>query len=404
MLEKILKIVFPNTESSFFYYIVPVIFSLLAIVAIWILFLSLSQLMKLKIEKWKETKYQKSLFRLLLITEKELIEKSLTALRIVLSLKVFLVLLSHTLGIISTELKLHLNSTTPNSDRIMSVLAQYSGQATTGIDFLSSLIVNVFFTILIAIWCLKILEKGLEILINQPSKDKNNIDSARALAKKNTLKTMTSHVLKIIVYIIAVFTILQNLGINIAALLATAGVASLGISFGAQSLVKDFIAGFFIIFEDQFAMGDNVELNTTGGIYTGSIEKMTLRMVRMRSSEGSLVTISNGDIRSAKNFTTDWSRIEFKYGMELNSNLENAALIFREEVERLCADYPKEIIGAPDIRPMEKIADFENKSTVATFRFFMKTTSTLNRVKLEMEFNKRLITRFKAENVYAKED
>ena len=260
---------------------------------------------------------------------------------------------------------------------------------------------NVFLTIILAIWCCKILQKTIETFLYQPSKNKDNLESSRSLAKKDTLKSITKHLLKILVSIVAIFTILQNLGVNIGALLATAGVASVAFALGAQNLIKDFIGGFFILFEDQFTLGDSVELNATPGLFSGCVEKMTLRMVKLRSGEGSLVTIPNGDIKSVKNFTTDWSRIDFKCTLDMKFELEKAALIFRQQVEQLVKDYASDVIGNPEIRPLEKIVDSDNRGVGVTLRFFLKTVNSAAKTKIEMEFNKRLLAKFKEEDVYA---
>jgi small-conductance mechanosensitive channel len=115
---------------------------------------------------------------------------------------------------------------------------------------------------------------------------------------------------------------------------------------------------------------------------------MTLRMVRLRSQEGSFVLIPNGDIRAVKNFTTDWARVDFKYSVPLTADLDKATKIIFEEVERIKKTYAKDILGTPEIRPVEKIVDFENRSTAALFRVFIKTHSIASKLKIEMDLNK----------------
>jgi len=215
-------------------------------------------------------------------------------------------------------------------------------------------------------------------------KSKSSEHYGRKKARNNTLTTVMGNFLKIVVTIIAIFTILQNMGINIAALLATAGIASVAFGFGAQTLVRDFISGFYILFEDQFAVGDQVEINS----FSGTVESMTLRVVRLRSQEGSFVVIPNGDIRAVKNFTTDWARVDFRYAVPLTANLQRATEVVQSEVARICETYKKEIIGKPEIRPIEKIVDFENRSTAALFRVFIKTQNIEKKLKIEMDLNR----------------
>ena len=401
MFQKLLNIVFPNSESSFVYYILPIIFSLISILLIWIVFLFLSHIFKIKVEKWKEEKYTSSFSRRLAVSQKNLIQKTLTSFRIVFTLSVFFILLGHIFNIISSQINDNLNQFIPKNIKLWQSIANYSLKTSHFFLTFSSLMLNVFLTIILAIWCCKILQKTIETFLYQPSKNKDNLESSRSLAKKDTLKSITKHLLKILVSIVAIFTILQNLGVNIGALLATAGVASVAFALGAQNLIKDFIGGFFILFEDQFTLGDSVELNATPGLFSGCVEKMTLRMVKLRSGEGSLVTIPNGDIKSVKNFTTDWSRIDFKCTLDMKFELEKAALIFRQPVEQLVKDYASDVIGNPEIRPLEKIVDSDNRGVGVTLRFFLKTVNSAAKTKIEMEFNKRLLAKFKEEDVYA---
>lgn len=399
MFDKFLKIVFPNSESSFVNYILPTIVSLASILLLWLLLISFAQFIKVKAEQWKQDKHTLSFGRRLVVSQKSFIRKSLTAFRRIISLYILILLASHILATFSKQLRTALISSTSQSVNMWATIAHYTDLSSTFFDKFADLLLNIFLTVLIAIWCMRILQKTLDIFLHTSAKYKSGLENSRSLAKKNTLNAVTSYLLKIIISVIAIFTILQNLGINIAALLATAGLASVAIGFGAQNLVKDFIAGFFILFEDQFAVGDSVELGTTSSLFSGTVEKMTLRMARIRSNEGSLVTVPNGDIRSVKNYSTDWSRIDFKFNLILSTQIEKAAAIFKQEVERLYHDFPTEIIDSPDIRPLEKIVDFENKSVATTLRAFIKTIDTKTKVKLEMELNTRLLASFKKEDV-----
>ncbi|MES2615405.1 MAG: mechanosensitive ion channel domain-containing protein [Bdellovibrionota bacterium] len=400
MLDKVYKIIFPDVESLFTYYILPTIIYFIGIILIFVFFLALAKFAKAKAEKWKAHKYQSSFIRRFIVVQKKLIHKSLTACRYTVSLYISLLFISHILESFSSQLKDSFAHEVDKTDKLWHSIAVYCYQGSEFIDKFSLVAVKIFLTVLIAIWCTRILQKTLNIFLTTPVKSGSSYENIRNLAKKNTLNSVTNYLLKFIISIIAVFTILENLGINIAALLATAGLASVAIGFGAQNLVKDFIAGFFILFEDQFTVGDSVDVVTASSVFSGSVEKMTLRMARIRSNEGSLLTIPNGDIRSVKNFTTDWSRIDFKYSLQFSCNLEKATIIFKEEIDKLCQEFAEQVIGAPDIRPMEKIVDFENRSVAISFRFFLKTVNVTSKMKLEREFNSRILARFKSEGIY----
>jgi moderate conductance mechanosensitive channel len=107
-----------------------------------------------------------------------------------------------------------------------------------------------------------------------------------------------------IVWAVALLTAAEALGINVTPVAALAGLASLAIGFGAQNLVRDIITGFYIILEDQFVVGDTIQVGDT----IGRVEHITLRRTVVRDARGALVTLSNGDIRTIGNLSRDWSQ------------------------------------------------------------------------------------------------
>jgi small-conductance mechanosensitive channel len=107
-----------------------------------------------------------------------------------------------------------------------------------------------------------------------------------------------------VVWVVALLTALEQLQIPIAPALTLAGLASVAIGFGAQNLVRDLIGGFYIVFEDQYAMGDTIQVGDT----TGRVENLTLRRTVLRDARGALVTIANGEIRTVSNLSRDWSQ------------------------------------------------------------------------------------------------
>jgi small conductance mechanosensitive channel len=113
---------------------------------------------------------------------------------------------------------------------------------------------------------------------------------------------------------------LAELGVAIGALAAGAGILGAALGFGAQSLVKDFLAGLFIVVEDQFGVGDFVDLGTA----TGVVESIRLRVTQVRDSEGTVWYVRNGEILRVGNTTQGWSRIILDLPLAYNSDLEKA--------------------------------------------------------------------------------
>lgn len=125
-----------------------------------------------------------------------------------------------------------------------------------------------------------------------------------------------------------------NLFVDIRPILAGVGILGLAISFGAQSLVKDFISGFFILFENQFAVGDVIEI----GNHAGAVERMTLRIVALRDLQGALHIIPNGTITAVTNKTKGWSRAVVDVGVGYGADLDQALAVFRDELAAFRAD------------------------------------------------------------------
>jgi moderate conductance mechanosensitive channel len=107
-----------------------------------------------------------------------------------------------------------------------------------------------------------------------------------------------------VVWVIALLTVMEKVGINPLPALTVAGLASVAIGFGAQNLVRDVITGFYIVFEDQYVIGDTIQVGDT----TGRVEHLTLRRTVVRDARGALVTIANGEIRTVSNLSRDWSQ------------------------------------------------------------------------------------------------
>jgi small conductance mechanosensitive channel len=146
---------------------------------------------------------------------------------------------------------------------------------------------------------LKILTK----LIIKPASSQSRAAQAREQQTRTLAGVLYSAVSKV-VWIVALLTALDLFGINPTPALTLAGLASVAIGFGAQNLVRDVITGFYIVLEDQYAVGDTIQY----GDATGRVEHLTLRRTVIRDARGALVTIANGEIRTVANLSRDWSQ------------------------------------------------------------------------------------------------
>ena len=121
------------------------------------------------------------------------------------------------------------------------------------------------------------------------------------LQRAATLTQAISYVVRVAVWTMAILLVLGQFHINIGPLIAGAGIAGVALGFGAQSIVKDFLSGFFFLLEDQFAVGDLVKLNAAGKDLEGRIEALSLRTTEMRDEDGALHVVANGNILVVSN-------------------------------------------------------------------------------------------------------
>lgn len=390
MIEFISDFLFPEQNTFAVSLLVLTILSLAAMVLAWVLLIFCSKLVKTRLLRLSETTSEDTrFFSKLVLKHGQLLLTTSTTLRWAFTIYILFTYCASMLSLIIDNIQLRGRSVNFKNAIL------YLDNTSLFFDKSATFLINVFFIVILAIWAEQLLQNAIRALMIRSEPAEHILTSERNKARRETLNIVTGNLLKIAVYVFAAFSILQNMGVNIATLLTTAGLASVAIGLGAQTLVKDFIGGFFILFEDQFAVGDQVEINS----FSGNVERMTLRIVKLRSSEGSIVIIPNGEIRSLKNFTTDWARVDFKINLPFSINLDDASRIIQEELEKFKTDYKKRIIGVPEIRSVEKLADHENRSVSAMFRVFIKTHSIANRISLEMEFNKRVIARLHAEGM-----
>ncbi len=151
--------------------------------------------------------------------------------------------------------------------------------------------------------------------------EKDPLQASEAKKRAHTLGNILRHAFLIIITFVAVLMILGELGIQLGPLLATAGIGALAIGFGAQSLVKDVISGFFIILENQYRIGDVIEVAGVSGL----VESVSLRKTVLRDLKGKVHTIPNGEIKVVSNLSKEWSRSVLDLGIS-----------YREDIDRIC--------------------------------------------------------------------
>lgn len=194
-----------------------------------------------------------------------------------------------------------------------------------------------------------------------------------------------------LVLIVAVMMALREIGLDITPLIAGAGVAGLAIGFGAQGLIKDVIAGFFILLEDQFHVGDVIQ---AGGA-SGQVERMTLRMTIVRDLQGTVHFIPNGEIKVASNLTKEWSRAVLEIGVGYEEDVDRVMAVLTEVGHSLADDetFGKLVLEPPQVLGVEALADSQ-----VTIRMLAKTLP-LKQWEVARELRRRIKARFDREGI-----
>ena len=158
----------------------------------------------------------------------------------------------------------------------------------------------------------------------------------RRTVRVQTLKSVLESSLRVVIIVVALVTILDNIGVRTSTLLAGVSVLGLAVSFGAQSLIKDVITGFFILLEDQYGVGDVITINN-GGL-SGGVERMNLRFTALRALDGTLHIIPNGQINTVSVMSKDWSRVVASVALPPTADVNLALDLLRRVAEELHAD------------------------------------------------------------------
>jgi len=402
MIDEEFSRLFPTASPLFLEIIFPIVFFGTLMAIAWVVLFLFSRYVQHRIERWQHQLKQKGsgpqsireITKYFFVHYGVLFIKSTRYFRVVLLVYLILFLFSNSLDIFSRHLMNSNVKVTLGGFSTSQTLGYYLVKSITFLNAACDFLWFVFFTVLVAVWVLHIFQINIELIIDRyDHKNKTTVQNMRVSARKHTLRVLLGNGVRLLVFTVATFMIIQKMGVNIAALLATAGLASVAIGLGAQSMVRDVISGFFILFEDQFAVGDFVEI----GLFAGVVEKFSFRSVRLRSSEGSIVVIPNGSIQNVRNFTTDWARVDFRLLLPLFVNMKEVAALIHEESDKMYKDYSTDIIAAPDVRPMDKITELDNRTSAVRFHVFFKTKNATAKSKVEMEFNRRMLERLDKE-------
>ncbi len=205
----------------------------------------------------------------------------------------------------------------------------------------------------------------------------------------NTLKTLLKSVIRYVFFFLAIITILDELGVPITAVLSAAGILGLAVGFGAQNLVRDIITGFFILFEDQFSVGEYIETEGIGGI----VEEVGLRITKLRDWGGQLHIIPNGKIGMVTNHNRGSLRAMVEVGVSYEENLDRVIQVLEDLCKKVSSDFAKVITVEPKVIGVQALGESEVLIRIVAM------TTPLEQWGLERELRKRIKETFEREGM-----
>lgn len=205
----------------------------------------------------------------------------------------------------------------------------------------------------------------------------------------NTLRTLLKSGLHYTAYFIIIVTVLSLFGVKVEAILAGAGIVGLAVGFGAQSLVRDVITGFFILLEDQFAVGDYV---TAAGV-SGTVEEMGLRVTKLRDFGGQLHIIPNGQITMVTNYSKGNTRALVEVGVSYEENLERVLAVLKKTCEEAASELSEVIVEGPKVLGVEGFGQHDILIRIIAY------TKPLHHWYVERELRRRIKEAFDREGI-----
>jgi moderate conductance mechanosensitive channel len=180
------------------------------------------------------------------------------------------------------------------------------------------------------------------------------------LQRATTLSHAVSTAVVLVIWAIAILVLLENVGLDLGPLLVSAGVAGVALGFGAQSVVRDSLSGFFILLENQFGVGDILDVQTSAGLVGGKVEELTFRITTLRAFDGTLNVVPNGNIVFVSNKSRGWARAIVDVRVAYGEDLERVRSILDGVFEEVHMDPEMRdwIMAGPSILGVESPSEY----------------------------------------------
>jgi small-conductance mechanosensitive channel len=213
--------------------------------------------------------------------------------------------------------------------------------------------------------------------------------SLRSEQRMEALASVLRSLASVVIYAIAAFMVLAEVGIELGPLLAGAGIVGVALGFGSQSLVRDFLSGVFILIEDQFGVGDIVNLDDQT---SGVVEAVSLRTTRLRSVDGTMWHVPNGEIRRVGNQSQHWSRALIDVEVAYETDIDKAEAVIASVAEALAAE-DRDILETPEVWGVEALG-----ANGVIIRLVVKTRPS-EQYRISRELRRRIKATFEREGI-----
>ena len=217
------------------------------------------------------------------------------------------------------------------------------------------------------------------------------VGATRRVQRAQTMGSLLKSIITGVVLAVVATMMLSEIGVNIAPIIASAGIIGLALGFGAQSLVKDFLAGIFIFMEDQYGVGDVVDL----GEASGTVEAVSLRVTRLRDVNGTVWYVRNGEILRVGNMSQNWARTVLDVNVDYDADLVKVRRVLKEIAHDLWDDdeYRHQVIEEPEVWGVQNIG-----VDGVTVRVTLKT-APMEQWSVAREMRERVLARFAYEGI-----
>jgi len=219
----------------------------------------------------------------------------------------------------------------------------------------------------------------------------DHIALERRVRRSEALGQVVKSTVAVTVWTLSLFTILATVNINLGPYIAGLGIVGIALGFGAQDLVKDFISGMFMLLEDQYGVGDIIDSGEASGV----VEGISLRTTRIRSVDGTLWFVPNGEIRRLGNMSQDWARALLDVGVAYDTDTDHASRVIEQVASTMAGEeeFESKFLAIPEVWGVERLG-----ADSVDIRLVIKTTPG-DQYAIGRELRRRLKLAFEAEGI-----